>query len=66
MEEGILGRFKELSPYHKFVEGQIHHASGLGQVVFINIAGGIWRLGTVEKLNKGTEIYWLIAMVQPS
>ena len=66
MEEGILGRFKELSPYHKFVKGQIHHTSGLEQVVFINIARGMWRLGTVEKLNKGTVMYRLIAVAWPS
>ena len=52
-----LASLREMSPYHMFVKGQIHHTPGLGQVVLIkevNIARGMWRL---EKLNKDSNGY---------
>ena len=55
-----MASLREMSSYHKFVKGQIHHIPELGQVVLIredNIARGMWKLGRIEKLNKDTDGY---------
>ena len=55
MEEGVFGKLRERSSYHKSVKNQIHCTPSLGQVVLIkedNIARSLWKLGRIEKLNE--------------
>ena len=53
-----LASLREASPYHKTVRNQIQVEPRVGEVVLMKedkIPRGMWKLGKIERLNKGKD-----------